>query len=595
MTSRGHGGAVLEPIQQPTEGPWALAELEGLSVGGRIKALRDDRRWSAQKLADDCATAGTPSLTRSALAKVENGLRRLRTDEAVALSQILDVPLGYLLGAEADEPDPVAESAERLASGDDGRALAFPAAPASDVVRRSELDWLINSLSNVGGPHFWLVTGPPGIGKTTMLAQLGEEIARDVPGWESNLVDLDLQPPDVRQNATALLARLFSFDAAQLDETALHRAIAQWLSRDGRRFLCLLDNAEELSPRTARLLRSSLSEVCRLVELTGNPDVRVGFIVASSLDDGWLGATAPLRLSVLPLSEFGADVVEERLRTWATRADRQPGEPFSRTAGLVHRVTAGLPALLHPVLGWIRDEEWLDLYRLESPEVFESLVRPYIEDRLLAADSLFPRDGNVPQEHAALVQNAIQYLVRYRFFTLSHVQRFLDADEESPHRLERSGWRVEDLWSALGGSTLLARPLDEPWQTIHPAIRRLLFQYFYPSAEQRAEAHREATGFMSAWAASQSGTDQVVGLIEALWQTTGKFRRTRQRSAELREELLKKAAEFGAGVTASMAFSTYELREYAVARINADVELQESMADVDGLLDELIEVLKGRE
>ena len=60
--SRSHGSAVLDnkvlqPTLQPTEGLWGLAELEGLSVGERIKALRDERHWSAQKLADEIGRA----------------------------------------------------------------------------------------------------------------------------------------------------------------------------------------------------------------------------------------------------------------------------------------------------------------------------------------------------------------------------------------------------------------------------------------------------------------------------------------------------------------------------------------------------------
>ena len=594
MSSRSHGSAVLEPFLQSTEGPWALAELEGLSVGGRIKALREERRWSAQTLADDCARVGAKSLTRSAIAKVENGLRRLRTDEAVALSQVLDIPLGDLLGAEADEPESVADPVDRPRS-DSGPAKVPPGASVSDLIRRVELDWLIDSLNNAGGPHFWLITAPPGMGKSTLLAELEGELAEPGSGWETGVLDVRDLLPGIRQNPAALLTLLFSFDGPATDEAALHRAIAQQLSRSGRRFVCLLDSAEELSPPTARRLRSSLGEVHRLVEETGNPDVRLAFVVASRLDDGWLGVSSAPRLSVLQLPQFGVDVVEERLRSWAARADRSPGERFSRAAVLVQRVTAGLPALLDRVLAWVRDEEWLDLGRLDSPEVFESLVGGFVRDELLSRDSLFPRGGAVRAERWELVEEAIRYLVRYRFFTLSHVQRLIDVNAAFRRTLKRSAWEVEDLWSALIGSTLLARPLDEPWQAFHPAIRRLLFRYFYPSAKQRAVAHREAASFMTEWSASQSERDQVPGLVEGLWQTAEEFRLDGESSARVRDKLRKNTVEFAGAVRASPAFSAYELREYAAARIIADEELQESMAGIDGLLDELIEVLKGRE
>lgn len=594
MSHKGHGGAVLERVLQPAEGPGALVELEGLSVGERIKALRDARSWSAQKLADESALAGAPSLTRSALAKVENGLRRLRTEEAVTLTQVLGVPLGDLLSVEGSGPDHIPGSTDRLDARASGATQEPPAAADSDLVRRAELDWLINDLKSVGGPHFWLLTAPPGMGKTTLLTQLDREFTA-APGWQTKLVDLRTQPPEVRQDAAALLARLFPLDASEPDEAATHRAIARRLSRAGQRVVCLLDSAEELSPRTTRLLRSSLSEVHRLVEQTGNPDVRLAFVVASRLDAGWLGVTSTPRLSVLRVPGFGVDVLEERLRGWAAQAGRSPAARFSHIAVLVHRATAGLPALLDPVLQWIQTEEWLDLHRLDSHEVFESLAGPFIGERLLAPDSLFPRAKVPPERRRSVLQDAVRYLVRYRFFTLSHVRRHVDADAGFRRSLERAEWTVEDLWSALGGSSLLARPMDEPWQEFHPAIRRLLFRYFHSSAGEGAAAHREAASFMAVWATSQSGTDQVMGLVEGLWHAAAALCLEGEQPSQVREKLRTNAAEFAGVLKPSTTYSVYELREYAASRIAADVELQETIEPVDGLADELIEIVKAQE
>jgi hypothetical protein len=61
------------------------------------------------------------------------------------------------------------------------------------------------------------------------------------------------------------------------------------------------------------------------------------------------------------------------------------------------------------------------------------------------------------------------------------------------------------------------RPLHEPWQAIQPAIRKLLFRYYYQSDIQRAAAHSEALSFVSSWASGQVGADQVVVLVECLW------------------------------------------------------------------------------
>jgi transcriptional regulator with XRE-family HTH domain len=597
MSSRSHGSAVLEmpqPALQPTEGLWVLPELEGLSVGERIKALRDERHWSAQKLADVCARAGAPSLTRSALAKVENNLRRLRTEEAVSVAQVLDVPLGDLLGAEADLPGPAAAAADYPGRRPGEPERVGSAASSFEPVHRAEVDGLVSSLSSAGGPHFWLVIAPPKMGKTTLLTQLERELSQADRGWETSLVDLHAEPPDVRTDTTALLVRLFSLDSAPPDAAATHRAIAQRLSRGGRRFVGLLDGAEELSPRAVRRLRSSLGEVLQLVEQTGNPDVELAFVAASRLDAGWLGSGWRPQLSALTLPEFGVDVIEERLRGWAARADRSPTERFDRTAALVHRVTAGLPALLDPVLDWIRDEEWLDLQRLDSPEVFESLAGPFIDDELLGPGSLFPGDDAVTPAHGNVLMKAVRYLVRYRFFTQSHVRRLLDADAAFRSSLERSKWSVENLWSALGGSALLARPLPEPWREFHPAIRRLLFRHFYGRAADGAAAHREAADFMAEWSAGQTGRDQVMGLVEGLWHTAAALRLADQRSGVVGAALSADMAEFARSLQGTLGFSADELREYAAGQILSDAELRESVDDDFGLIDELVEKLTSR-
>jgi transcriptional regulator with XRE-family HTH domain len=598
MPDRSHGSAVLDkvmqPTPQPTEGLWVLADLEGLSVGERIKALRDDRHWSAQKLADECSRVGASSLTRSALAKVENGLRRLQIEEAVPLAQVLDIPLDDLLGGEADEPEAVVTPARRPRAGG-GFDRPGPAPSSSEPVRRVELDLLLNGLSTVGEPRFWLVTAPPGMGKTTLLRQLDGELGRTDSGWETSRVDLRAEPPGLRTDTMALLARLFYLDSSALDPATIHRAIAQRLSRGDRRFVCLLDSAEELSTRAVRQLRSSLGEVHRLLEQTGNPDVELAFVVASRLDAGWLGSGWLPRVSALTLPEFGVDVVEERLRAWAAQTDRSPAERFDRTAALVHRVTAGLPILLDPVLDWIRNEEWLDLHRLDSHEVFESLAGRFIDDGLLGQDSLFPADDAVTPARSNVLLAAVSYLVRYRFFTLSHVRRLEHADAAFKDSLERSKWSVEDLWSALGGSALLARPLPEPWREFHPAIRRLLFRHFYAIAADGAAAHHEAAGFMTEWATSQTGRDQVMGLVEGLWHSAAALRLAGESPDAVREKLRNNATEFAGTMKDTVAFSAEELREYAAGRVLADAELQESVAKIKGLSDELIDILTGQE
>src|SRR5262249_49456016 len=65
---------------------------------------------SAQRLAQECAYAGVPSLTRSTLAKIESGVRKsVTTDELVALARALRVPASDLLDSQGDRSQSVDE------------------------------------------------------------------------------------------------------------------------------------------------------------------------------------------------------------------------------------------------------------------------------------------------------------------------------------------------------------------------------------------------------------------------------------------------------------------------------------------------------
>ncbi len=71
-------------------------------VAGRVRQLRDQRGLSARELADRCIAAGQPSLTRSAIAKIESGLRFITLDELAALAQALQIaPHDLLCRADA--------------------------------------------------------------------------------------------------------------------------------------------------------------------------------------------------------------------------------------------------------------------------------------------------------------------------------------------------------------------------------------------------------------------------------------------------------------------------------------------------------------
>lgn len=115
----------------------------------RIRLRRTQWGWSAQKLADAAAEAGTSSLTRDAIAKIESGARQSVTaDEITALARVLHLSPTELLATES--------SAEALfgalhdlsrRSGNPNvrelaRELGFPVRVLVDVFRgRTIPDW----------------------------------------------------------------------------------------------------------------------------------------------------------------------------------------------------------------------------------------------------------------------------------------------------------------------------------------------------------------------------------------------------------------------------------------------------------------------
>ena len=67
-------------------------------VAKRLRRLRLDRGWSAQRLADECSRMGGLSLTRSTIAKIESGKRlSITADEVAVLSKALGVTATSLI------------------------------------------------------------------------------------------------------------------------------------------------------------------------------------------------------------------------------------------------------------------------------------------------------------------------------------------------------------------------------------------------------------------------------------------------------------------------------------------------------------------
>ena len=465
--------------------------------------------------------------------------------------------------------------------------------------RHEELDRVLNGLTNAGGPHFWVIVAPPQLGKTWFLDRLSAQITDAGQGftqWVTRLIDLREQPLERRGDANALLAQLFGPLIG--DQHAVPRNIARGISRDRKSYLCLLDSAELLTEETVKMLRTQLSSIYRYVQEAGNSDVRLALVVATRREQGWRGVAPYPRLSVLSMTEFSVETVLQALRGLAAATGRTFSDAYlQRNAERVHSLSEGLPALLAPCIRWIQEEEWLETDRLETEELFAEIAHPYVQERLLSPDSLYPEANERPHrwgqrspgEPLYAVTKALRLLVPYRLFTQSHLRHHMEADSDFAETVDGLQWSVEDIWGAISGSSLLLRPLDEPWQEIYPAIRRLLYRYFYQTAEAQALAHHEARKFVEVWADSQTGREQVVGLLESLWHEAYELRLSR--AADMEERLSDSARKLSLALRESSAYTITELRAFAAKRMRDDEEFQQAVDNIDGLFDRLTSII----
>ena len=272
-------------------------------------------------------------------------------------------------------------------------------------------------------------------------------------------------------------------------------------------------------------------------------------------------------------------------------------EELDRITALVYRLTEGLPALLVLCLRWIQQEEWLELERLESQEVFDALTRNYIKLELLSNDSLLPcrRPDDTDDDEAPrrTIEQAFLALAPYRLFTQSHLRHHLKLDTGFERALDDTQWSTEELWERISSTALLSRPLEEPWQETQAAIRRLLFRHFNRTDERRIEAHQKARLFTEGWWADQTGTEQVIGLVECLWHEAAML--SLSRTADMEETLCRSAKEFAESLKKSSLYTEAELRRSAARRIRNDAEFQATVNGVAGLFTEISRIVESTE
>lgn len=487
-------------------------------------------------------------------------------------------------------------SGERITTaGEDQQAHDRPRQDFLD--RAEELEHVLHTIGSSAGPHFWLVTSPPRLGKSRFLAELA------VKARESHAMKWVIKPVNLRDghsgaghDVMTVVRALFGLGETPSDppeklpapEDEL-RLAAQTIIRANQPWLCLLDGAELLDTSAVIQLRQYLSKIYRLIQDARSADARLALVVASRRDDGWRGVIPYPGPAVLPLGGIGTAGVQDALEglagdmpEWVVRS---PAE-LRRDAELVQHVTEGVPTLVRDCLDWIRRQEWVDIDRLAGQQQFDEIIKPYVEDWLLDQESLFPEGQDPPPGpvQLAALEKALRALAPYRLFTRYHVKCFLDKNNSFQDLLTNARWNLSDLWQAIAGMTLLYRPLDEPWQELHPVARRLLFRNYYPG-EEGEQAHLEARDFSRGWAAGLTGQEQIVAMVEAIWHEAARV--SSDGVGTRGDDLTIFARKLSLEISSS-AYSTAELREYAAERIRNDGELQREVAGVEGLFEQLV-------
>jgi TIR domain len=485
-----------------------------------------------------------------------------------------------------------------LADAGGGRGSGTGQVGTSGYLGRDEdLERMLRGFSNPAGPCFCLVISPPGLGKSWFLEQLAAKAAESASGgWVTRILDLRQDEADSQRDAMIVVRRFFGIEEPQSSGSEDDvRRVAQKIIRTGRSWLCLLDSAELLSVNAVAQLRQHLSRIFRLIQDAHSTDARLAFVVASRRDDGWMGITPYPSLSILPLAGFGPSAVQDALEGLARRTARvHSSAELRKDAEFVQCVTEGVPGLVQQSLRWIQAEEWLEIERLDSPQLFDEIIAPYIRDCWLTQDSLLLGEEGQPQKSAKqldALRAALRILVPYRFFTLYHVHHCRDIDRSFRDALEEANWSSEDLWHAIADMALLRRPLDEPWYEIHPAVRRLLYRYFY-APDERAEAHRRARDLTYEWATRLTGKEQVMGLVEAIWHEAVRLRLSS--FATMGVDLISFARTLSGDVRSST-YTKAALRGYAAQLMVDDDELHREVAGVRDLFEALVGVVEALE
>lgn len=459
--------------------------------------------------------------------------------------------------------------------------------------REEELDELFSNLTKpAGGTHFWQILAPPQMGKSWFLNRLAHDLqANTQQDWEIRRVDIrSANSLALRSDPAALLTAFFKLKVASPITDNKIVEIGRQISASEKYWLLLLDNAELISDAAATGLRAALGQIN--AHLRGHQRARLAFVAATRRHfAAWLKVLpeAP-RFKSRPLSPFTINVVYAALEQMAAQDGINNGPQWlEETARVLQRVTEGLPALLVHYLGWIKTQAYLfTLAELESPAVFERLARPYIKETILSADSLLPgeSDANRIQPQYEALRDALVGLCLHRRFIARYIDDMVQSNTELLVNMGHLAWGTNDLHAALKRTYITEPVPNDLWTVFYPAIRRLLFRYYYDTPAKQAEAHQQASDFYQSRWREWDGTDRAIVLLEHFWHQVEYLRLSAQPG--LSQTIQQFAGALFAEGRISGLYTPEEIAEIIATRMAEDEEFQSALHQIAPRLSEQI-------
>lgn len=452
--------------------------------------------------------------------------------------------------------------------------------------REEELDELTSNLTkSSGGIHFWQVLAPPQIGKSWFLTRLTSDLSAGSLAWKIRRINLrkNSKRLKLRSDIGALLSAFFKVNISTPVNDEDIRKIVRKVGRSRKYWLLLLDDGELLSDETARELRQTLGQVDSY--LRKRKMVRLAFVAASRRYFSYWARVLPEypRSKTRSLSPFTINVVSETLIKMSLDDEIENETRWiNDTAVILHKVTEGLPALLVRYLNWIQRKDYeFSPNALEGQILFKKITKPYIENTILSPDSLLPSEGNANRikPQCDVLIEVLSGLCVYRRFITRYLDLWLQDNPDLQAKLEKLKWGPNDLHAALKNTYITEIISNDLWTVFYPAVRRLLFQYFYTNPSNQSKNHKKSTDFYQNHWEEWDGTDRAIVVLEYLWHEI-EFQRISKRQKLPTNIKLSTEQIFSNGIKSDL-YSTHEISEMIKARMDADEEFQNTLYHIN--------------